>query len=422
MALDATTAVLVRHRPLDDAFEAHRALAKLDDRDRAFAFNLATTVLRRLGQIDDLIDRCLAHPLSERLAPVRALLRIGLAQLAFSRTPPHAAVDTTVALARRGAARPHAALINAVLRRLSTEGTQWLAQQDAPCLNTPDWLWQSWASCYGEGTARAIATMHLAEPPLDLTPRSADEGERLASALGAVRLPTGTLRLSHAGPVTALPGFDDGDWWVQDAAAALPARLLGEVAGQCVLDLCAAPGGKTAQFAAAGADVTAVDRSPKRITRLAGNLRRLGLAAELVTADVASWRPAEPVSLVLLDAPCSATGTIRRHPDVARLKSEAEVGELAAVQRRLLLASIEMLAPGGLLVYCACSLQPSEGEDLIDSLIAEGAPITRLPIRPDEIGGCAEVLTSLGDLRTLPCHLTEFGGLDGFYAARLRRR
>lgn len=422
MALDATTAVLARHRPLDEAFEAHRDLAKLDERDRAFAFNLASTVLRRLEQLDDLVERCLTHSLAERLDPVRALLRIGAAQLMFSRTPAHAAVNTTVALARRGPARAHTALINAVLRRLSVDGPPWLAQQDAARLNTPEWLWQSWAAGYGEETARAIATRHLAEPPLDLTPRSADGGEQLASALEATRLPTGTLRLAHAGPVTALPGFDDGAWWVQDAAAALPARLLGDVAGRRVLDLCAAPGGKAAQLAAAGAHVSAVDRSPKRMARLADNLRRLGLSAELITADVASWRPAEPAPLVLLDAPCSSTGTIRRHPDIAHLKSPAEVAELAAVQRRLLLATIEMLTPGGIVVYCACSLEPSEGPELIDSLIADGAPVARMPIRADEIGGCAELLTSRGDLRTLPCHLAELGGLDGFYAARLQRR
>ncbi|MEX0814130.1 MAG: RsmB/NOP family class I SAM-dependent RNA methyltransferase, partial [Dongiaceae bacterium] len=214
----------------------------------------------------------------------------------------------------------------------------------------------------------------------------------------------------------------EGAWWVQDAAAALPARLLGPVAGLRVVDLCAAPGGKTAQLAAAGADVTAVDRSAARLERLAANLARLHLTARIVAADAAQWRPPAPAEAVLLDAPCTATGTIRRHPDIPWLKTADDLAKLVPLQDRLLAAAVEMTAPGGVLVYCVCSLQPEEGPQRIAALLAAGAPVAPLPIDPAEIGGLAEAITGTGELRTLPCHLAGLGGLDGFYAARLRRR
>jgi 16S rRNA (cytosine967-C5)-methyltransferase len=421
LALDATEAVLSHHRPLDAAFETHPALPALADRDRAFAFNLASTVLRRLGQIDALIDVCLARRLPDRLASVRNLLRLGVAQLVFLRTPAHAAVHTTVDLARRRRAGSHASLINAVLRRLANEGAQLANAQDAARLNTPDWLWHSWTAAYGEAGARSIAEVHLAEPPLDLTVRSEADLHRVIDALQARPLPTGTLRLWHAGPIAELPGYDDGAWWVQDAAAALPAKLLGDVRGRRVLDLCASPGGKTAQLAAAGAHVVAVDRSPKRVRRLEDNLRRLGLQAETVVADVATWRPPAPADRILLDVPCSATGTIRRHPDIMRLKTAALIPELAKLQARLLAAAAEMLAPDGILVYSACSLQPEEGVQVVDSLITEGLPLQRAQLGASESRGFEQFLTSAGDLRTLPCQMADCGGLDGFYAARLRR-
>jgi 16S rRNA (cytosine967-C5)-methyltransferase len=247
----------------------------------------------------------------------------------------------------------------------------------------------------------------------------AQEPERLDAAL----LPTGSLRRpAAAGPVEELPGFAEGAWWVQDAAAALPARFLGPVAGKRVIDLCAAPGGKTAQLAAAGARVAAVDRSAKRLERLTENLARLDLAAETVAADAALWRPTEPAAAVLLDAPCTATGTIRRHPDVPWLKGPQDLAKLVPLQDRLLAAATAMTEPGGTLVYCVCSLQPEEGPERIAALLAAGAPVERVPIAPREVGGLDELLTPLGELRSLPCHLAERGGLAGFYAARLRRR
>ena len=417
VALDLIGAVLGRERPLDEAIDDSPAMASLSLRDRAFARLLVATVLRRLGQIDALIADCLANPLPPRAAQVHDILRLGIAQLLFLHTPPHAAVATSVDIAQNRGFPTHKGLVNAVLRRLSIEGAGRVAAHDAAALNTPSWLWQSWTRHYGEETARAIATAHLREAPLDLTLRSNASG--WGESLSATPLPTGTLRRAGGGAVSTLPGYAEGAWWVQDAAAALPARLFGNVAGLQVVDLCAAPGGKTAQLADAGAFVTAIDRSSRRLERLVANLKRLSLPAAHVAADAVTWRPAQPVDAVLLDAPCSATGAIRRHPDVPHLKRPADVTRLAAIQDRLLRAAVEMLRPGGTLVYCTCSLEAEEGPQRIDALLRSGAPVERRPIAASEIDGSDEWLTPDGDLRTLPFHLAEYDGVDGFYGARL---
>lgn len=419
VALDLLAAIRHRGQPLDQALERHDGLAQLASRDRAFARLLVTTTLRRLGQIDAALAGLLDRPLAAKAAGARDLLRLGAAQLLFLGTPPHAAVDSTVALATGAQLAPYRALVNAVLRRLAREAETLLAGQDAARLNLPDWLWTSWCAAYGEDTVRAIAGVLAAEPPLDISVRS--DPEAWAKRLDAEQLPTGSLRLIHAGAVTDLPGYAEGAWWVQDFAAALPARLLGDVAGQTVIDLCAAPGGKAAQLAAAGAEVVAVDRSATRMERVAANLERLGLTASRVVAEAQRWRPPKPVRYVLLDAPCSATGTLRRHPDIAWLKSQADVERLVPVQAQLLDAAIDMLSPGGTLVYCVCSLQPEEGPERVASLLARNAQVRRLPIRADEVGGLEPLITADGDLRTLPCHLAARGGMDGFYAARLVR-
>jgi len=390
---------------------------QLSGRDRAFARLLVATVLRRLGQIDALIAQCLNIPLAPRAMLVQDILRLGVAQLLFLRTPPHAAVATSVDLAQSRGFVSHKGLVNAVLRRLSIEGPERIETQDAPRLNTPDWLWQSWSRAYGEPTARAIATAHLKEAPLDLSLRN--DAETWRAALEGVLLPTGTLRRAAGGALATLPGYAEGAWWVQDAAAALPARLFGDVADRDVIDLCAAPGGKTAQLATAGARVTAVDRSPRRLERLAANVKRLDLAVEAVGADALTWRPPRPAEAVLLDAPCSTTGAIRRHPDVPHLKSPEDVARLSMVQENLLLAAIDMLRPGGTLVYCTCSLEAAEGPERIESLLQSGAPVVRIGIEPDEIGAESEWITPEGDLRTLPCHFHAYDGIDGFYCARL---
>jgi 16S rRNA (cytosine967-C5)-methyltransferase len=420
VAIDLVGAVLRRRRPLDDAIEDNAEMAGLPARDRAFARLLVATVLRRLGQIDALIAHCLNTPLPPRAAMVHDMLRLGIAQLLFLRTPPHAAVATTVDLAEARGFLSHKGLVNAVLRRLSQEGPALVGAQDAARLNTPDWLWRSWSRAYGEDGCRAIATAHLKEAPLDLTVRG--DPQRWAATLEAQVLPTGTLRRAAGGAITMLPGYAEGAWWVQDAAAAIPARLLGEIEGRAVIDLCAAPGGKTSQLAAAGGRVTAVDRSNRRLERLIANLQRLGFRAEAIVADASTWRPAAPVPFVLLDAPCTATGAIRRHPDVPRLKTPEDVVRLAAVQERLLAAAIEMLEPGGTLVYCTCSLEPEEGPAQIAAALARGAAVARRPIESGEVGGLVQFITGEGDLRTLPSHLPEFDGIDGFYAARLVKK
>ena len=419
VAVDLISAVLRRKRPLDDAIEDNHDMGGLAPRDRAFARLLVATVLRRLGQIDALIAHCLNTPLPPRAAMVHDMLRLGIAQLLFLRTPPHAAVATTVDLAGLRGFLTYKGLVNAVLRRLSLEGPGLAAAQDAAKLNTPAWFWEAWSLAYGEETARAIATAHLKEAPLDITVRG--NSAEWSQPLEATMLPTGTLRRNSGGAIMALPGYQDGAWWVQDGAAAIPATLFGPLAGQRVTDLCAAPGGKTAQLAAAGGIVTAIDRSPRRLQRLRTNLARLHLEAACVVADAATWQPPEPAPFVLLDAPCTATGAIRRHPDVPHLKSPDDVTRLAAVQEKLLESAIRMLAPGGMLVFCTCSLEPEEGVRQVEQLIAAGAPVTRRPIAPEEIGGLKECLTEAGDLRTLPCHLGEIDGLDGFFAARLVR-
>ncbi len=415
VALDALSKVLRRRLALDDALDA----GGLDERDRAFARLLAATALRRLGQIDRLIDCCLEHPLPAKAAKVQDLLRLGVAQLVFLDTPPHAAVDTAVEMAKAAGLFAHVKLVNALLRRLAGEGKALAEQQDAPRLNTPDWLWEAWTEAYGAEGCRAIAAAHLREAPLDLSVKTDAAG--WAERLGAELLVTGSLRRPAGGLVSALPGYAEGAWWVQDAAAALPARLLGPVAGLRVADLCAAPGGKTAQLAAAGAEVTALDRSATRLERLSANLARLGLAARIEAADASAWQPPQPFDAVLLDAPCSATGTLRRHPDAAWLKRPEDVAKLAAAQDRLLAAASTMVKPGGLLVFCTCSLQAEEGAGRIDALLAGGAPFRRIPITADEVGGLGELVTPAGDLRSLPCHLAEKGGMDAFYAARLQR-
>ena len=420
VAIDLIGTVLRRKRPLDDAIEDNVDMTALAARDRAFARLLVATVLRRLGQIDALIAHCLNTPLPPRAAVVHDMLRLGIAQLLFLRTPAHAAVATTVDLAEARGFLSHKGLLNAVLRRLSIEGPALAEAQDAARLDTPDWLWQAWARAYGEDGARAIATAHLKEAPLDLTVRGDPQG--WANLLEAQILPTGTLRRVSGGAITALPGYAEGAWWVQDAAAAIPARLFGDIAGKRVIDLCAAPGGKTAQLAVAGAIVTAVDRSQRRLDRLIANLNRLDLSVEAITADAAVWQPRGKAAGVLLDAPCTATGAIRRHPDVPHLKSPDDVARLAIVQERLLAAASEMLEPGGTLVYCTCSLEVEEGPQQIARFLARGGPFARAPIRPGEVGGLAELLTEEGDLRTLPSHFSELDGIDGFYAARLVRK
>jgi 16S rRNA (cytosine967-C5)-methyltransferase len=420
IAAEIVDGVLRRRRGLDDMLESSRDLAGLEDRDRALARALVGVVLRRLGTLRHLLGLFLDRGPPD--APrVESALLLGAAQILFLDVPDHAAVDLSVRLvqAERHAAR-FAGLVNAVLRRVAREGAALLASLDTPVLDTPEWLFARWTSRYGAGTAHAIAAAHAHEPALDLTVKS--DPEDWAAKLGGRVLPTGTVRLVAHGAVTALPGFAEGAWWVQDAAAALPARLFGDLRGLRVADLCAAPGGKTAQLVAAGAQVTAIDRAPARLKRLQDNLARLSLQAEVICADLAEWT-AEPFDAVLLDAPCSSTGTIRRHPDVAWLKRPEDVTALAAAQRRLIERAAALTKPGGTLLYCTCSLEPEENEAVIAELLGREPGLRRKPIAATELSGLGEFISDDGDLRTLPCQLPDsdprFAGLDGFYAARL---
>jgi 16S rRNA (cytosine967-C5)-methyltransferase len=419
--------VLRRRRPLDELLDDARTLAALDERDRALARALIGAVLRRLGTLRQLLASLVERGLPAQAPLVETALLLGAAQILFLDVPDHAAVDLAVRLvqADRHAAR-FSGLVNAVLRRVAREAAARLAALDAVALDTPGWLLARWTKTYGEDAARAIAAANSREPALDLTVKSDPGG--WAKRLDGRVLPTGTVRTIAHGPVTALPGFAEGEWWVQDAAAALPALLFGkEIAGLRVADLCAAPGGKTAQLAAAGAKVTAVDRAPARLERLRQNLARLKLTAELVCADATAWTPDHAdFDAVLVDAPCTSTGTIRRHPDVPWLKRESDIAALANLQARLIERALALTRPGGTLVYCTCSLEPEENEDIVAALLSCAPGVRRLPLTPDEVFGRAEFINKAGDLRTLPRHFPDadsrFAGVDGFYAARLQKR
>src|SRR3954452_19998312 len=408
ISADILDNVLRRRRPLDaelDGAEAHPGLASLADRDRALVRKLVATVLRRIGTLRHMLGLYLDSGLPADAPRVEAVLLIGAAQILFLDVPDHAAVDLSVRLVqadRRAAKYP--GLINAVLRRVTREGPELLRTLDTVPLDTPPWLFARWRQAYGEDTARAIAIAHGHEPPLDLTVKA--DAESWAARLRGRVLPTGSIRTATQGLISLLPGYSEGIWWVQDAAAAVPARLFGDVTGKSVADLCAAPGGKTAQLAQAGARFTAVDRSANRLVRVRENLARLGLAAETVVADATEWQ-AGPFDVVLIDAPCSSTGTIRRHPDIPWLKREGDLAELTSLQRSLLTHAVELVKPGGLLVYCTCSLEPEECEAVVTDLLARDSRLRRRPVTAADVGGCTEFLTAAGDLRTLPCHLPD---------------
>ena len=429
-AANLLDAVLRRNRPLDEQLDDRHlnpGLRDLDERDRALARRIVATVLRRLGTLRRLIGDVLDRGLPKDGPGVETALLIGAAQLLFLDVPHHAAVDLSVRLVQGDARQArYAGLVNAVLRRIARGGTQRLAALERLDLDTPDWLFRRWMNAYGEDTARAIALVHRLEPPLDLTVKS--DADRWAERLGGRKLPTGSVRLVAHGQIAALPGYAEGEWWVQDAAAALPVRLFGDLRGRTIADLCAAPGGKTAQLAACGAMVTAIDRSASRMERLKENLSRTGLEAATVVADAEDWKPDPPTATfdaVLIDAPCSSTGTIRRHPDIPWRKTPGDIVVLSALQGRLLGRAIDLTRSGGTIVYCSCSLEPEEGEDIVSAVLEQDKRARRNPVTAAEFPVLEEFITPRGDLRTLPCHWPDpeprMQGLDGFFAARLER-
>jgi 16S rRNA (cytosine967-C5)-methyltransferase len=364
----------------------------------------------------------ISKPLPEHQGRLELILLAAAAQLLLLQTPPHAAISLAVDQCRADRlGRRFASLTNAVLRRVSESGPGRLASLDNVTLTFPEWLLAKWSRVYGAAEARQIARASLAEPALDLTVKS--DVEAWATRLNGFALPTGSVRCAGMGRVEDLDGYEDGAWWVQDAAAALPVKLFGDVSGLSALDLCAAPGGKSAQLAAGGARVVAVDKSAGRLTRLRQNLQRLDLAADVVTADAQSFTSDTTFDVVLLDAPCTATGTIRRHPDILYLKRADDVPALAGLQRKLLAQAARLVKPGGTLVYCVCSLEPEEGEEQVAAFLAEHGEFSRKPMQLDDSIVPLLWRTDHGDLRTLPSYLSELPeglrGLDGFYAAAL---
>jgi len=419
-ALGALVQCLDKHKPLDAVWGTDRHFANLSPSDRAFSQMLAKTVMRRLGQIDAILAKFIDRALPSNSSRIMHTLRLGVAQLIWLETPPHAAVHCAVEMTKQLKMEKFSGLVNAVLKKVSLEGRAIADSQDAARINTPDWLWNSWEKAYGAETARKIAEIHLLEPPLDITVKG-DPGF-WAEQLGGVVLPIGSVRLRETRNITQLKGFSEGSWWVQDMAATIPARLLGNVHDKRVIDLCAAPGGKTAQLAAGGAKVSAVDMSKERIAMLKTNVHRLKLQADYVTTDASKWLPSFAPDAILLDAPCSATGTLRRHPDVAWNRKPEDIGRLVVTQAKMLRHAFDMLKPGGTLVYSVCSLQPEESEQQITALLADRKEATLVRVNPDVLGSLNECITARGEVRTLPCHLAELDGMDGFYAAILTKK
>ena len=412
-AQDILRTVLNRRRSLDTLLDS---LNHLPPRDAGFARAIVSETLRRFGQLDMLIRAFVSKPPpSHKSGPTMEILLTGACELLFLDVPAHAAVDAANRLAQADSKAVHfKPLINAVLRRVSREGKDVLGGKDGTRLNTPDWLWARWSAAYGQDGARAIASAHAREAPLDIVAKTSfAQGENI---FGNV------FRLTDNARVEDLPGFAEGEFWVQDAAATLPAHILGDVRGQRVFDLCAAPGGKTMQLAAKGAIVTAVEREAERMKRVEENLARTKLTATLVSADLRDFTPDELAPFVLLDAPCSATGTIRRHPDLPWIKGASDVTLCASAAGELLDSAADLTAPGGLLVFAVCSLEPEEGVEQVEDFLRRREDFSRAKLTPDDVFGHAEWISAEGDLRTLPCHLSDKGGMDGFYAARLRRR
>lgn len=387
------------------------ALDKLDvgPQDKKFIYLMVMTTLRHIRVIDALLAQFMQKPVASDY--VMHVLRLGAAQLLWLDVPQHAAVHTSVELVKQSKFRGFAKLVNAILQNITRKGKEALDNVDIASHAAPKWLMASWIKDYGTETAKQIALSVLQEPALDLSVKN--NASQWAEILEGTVLPTGSIRLHNAAPVVMLEGFNDGEWWVQDMAASIPAQLLGDVKGKHILDLCAAPGGKTAQLIAAGAKVTALDKSTKRMERLRSNLKRLQMEAEIVAADALNWTPKEQYDAILLDAPCSATGTLRRHPEIALHKSAKDVEELSNLQWQMLNRALDWLKPQGMLVYATCSLEKQEGEVQIERLLKERNDV-KLASTPAHL---VQWQIKEGMIRTLPHYMAEQGGMDGFFAA-----
>lgn len=408
--------VLEERRTLDDALGAIESFDTLSGPDRGFARAMASAALRYLGRIDLGLAPFLDRPLDTAPPPSRALLRIGAAQAWIMETPDHAVVGETVAAAKLWPRAQRATgFLNAVLRKVVADRSAFDAAP--PEAVWPTWLRTAFLQDLGPDAARALAEAQTHQPETYLTPKDGIATALAAKVSGQV-VADYSVAVETAN-IESLPGFEAGDWWVQDVAATLPARLLNPAPGEIILDICAAPGGKTLQLAVSGATVTAIDRSKPRLKRLKQNLWRTGFkgSVEVITADATEWQPAAPVDKILLDAPCSALGTLRRHPEGAWIKSADDVTRFANIQDRLLRAAADMLKPGGTLIYCVCSPLPHEGRDIVGRVLAD-SDLSRALIRPEEVPGFETSITDLGDLVTLPNGVF---GHDAFYIARLNR-
>lgn len=387
----------------------------LSERDHSLIRMILMTSLRRRGDLEFILSSYLKKPKKKLKINIKAVLIIGAAQIIFMRVPNHAAVSTSVDLCK-GDILYWKSLCNAILRKIAENSEILIKNIMDKNLNTPDWLWKKLISQYGPNIAKKISDSHLNEPPLDLAVKN--NPEYWAKKLNGIIIAENAVRLYKSTPIKQIDSFDKGLWWVQDAAAQLPCHFLGEIAGKSVIDLCAAPGGKTAQLAAAGANVTAVEISPDRAEELKNNLLRLKLLSRvnIVVKNILDWRPNHKADAVLLDAPCSSSGTIRRHPDIPWRKTEEDIKKLSDMQKNMLLAALQMAYPNAPIIYAVCSLHKEEGEDIVEFACKNGAKLDK--IKNNELTSIPEAITQEGWVKTLPYMLKSKGGIDGFFIAR----
>ncbi|MEM6811094.1 MAG: RsmB/NOP family class I SAM-dependent RNA methyltransferase [Pseudomonadota bacterium] len=421
-AYDVLKQIFIQKQPFDQILSNSQTFSGLEVNDRALTRMMISTVLRQKGTLDILIGKTRDSDISQET--IKIILYIGIVQLLFMKIPSHAAINETVELAAKENHSRQKGLVNAILRKIDSQGKDWLSHIDPVQANIPDWLLKPWVEDYGLQKAQNIASASLNEAPLDLTVKDQSRLKKYAEALKADIIMNSGLRLPKTSDITALDGYEEGDWWVQDTASSLPVALLGnDLTGKTVIDLCAAPGGKTAQLAARGAHVIAVDRSTKRLKKLEENLKRLHLSdkVEIVSADGALWQPQEPADIVLLDAPCSATGTLRRHPDIMHLKSRSDIDKLSGLQERLLDNAKTMIKGDGLLIYCTCSLQKKEGENHVQNFLNKNSDFQTVPVKKEKLVGLEKAVTDKNFIRVTPDLLESKGGIDGFFIASLQK-
>ena len=418
LAAFAVKEVMENNQPLEQVLAGQPQYRALEGRDRAFVRLIAATTFRRMGQIDAALKPFVRQRPTKL---VYAALQTATAQLLYLGTPAHAAVGETVSMLKsRGSSKGFANMANAVLRNIVDQGPK-LAGAQPPKVNIPGWIRGEWERAYGRQAGRKMSAQLMKDPVLDVSVKS--DASAWAEKLDGEVIGASSVRLGKIGDVPALEGFDDGDWWAQDVAATLPVEILGDVKGKRVLDMCAAPGGKTMQLAARGALVTALDKSEGRLERVKQNLERTKLTADIVCADALDWTPdGELFDVVLLDAPCSATGTFRRHPDVLYNRTPKDVSNLVRLQDKLLAKAAEFVKPGGTLIYCTCSLMPKEGQPRVDTFLQNVPDFRLIPIIEATGLALPEDAFSGGSLRSLPYYLEDKGGMDGFFIAQLERK